>query len=974
MKTVTKTALANARQNRTRNMISGAAIILTTLLIFMVLTVGYASVKVRFAAVNAYYPPYHAMFRQVSEEDAGKLKSHNDMEEVGLRSDLGEGVDDDSTILFLWMDAQALELNKVELAEGAFPKAGNEIALPEGLLAEYGITAGIGDTVTLPLQLYEDGGLGYQKEDTFRISGFLKGEIDEENKAYSVLVSRDCLEQSVPAKDREYRVMFRLQDVGENVATTDAIEERVREIGADFGVSEDNVVINTDYLMANYTDPAALFAVVCIILVVMAAGVLTIYSIHYVSMIPKVQEYGKLKAMGATRRQIRQIVFREGLLVTALSLPLGLLLGSLLAGPVIRWIYRISGEGVQTNAAAMEMNRICMELLEQRQVPVLYGWVYILTILTVLVTVYLSLVKPMRMAAKISPVEAMRYQGEIREKKKERKGFAEMSLVKLTRSNLSRNKKRSILTIVTLGAVGILFMAVATVLSCADPEEIAKQEFEGDYEIAVDSWEGDKMNPDRAWVNLMQNNPLNGELLEQIRAVDGVEEVKVKTYLTGTLADLDPEREIASASIQGLDESYREIVENCQIEGAVTWEELEEGEKILVSDHMLRWFPELKLGDAVRMELETPEGTVERTFEIAAVGEYPSAVSGSNFLLPDSVLAKITGADLSDICVIRLEEGIGQTGRQEAYTKLENLAKASPYLTTDSFEKHVETWETAVTVMTVLGYAFLLILGAVGVMNLINTMVNSIYTRRRELGIIQAIGMSEKQLVRMLQLEGLFYTAGTLLVALGMGSLAGYGIFLYAKAENMMNITVYHYPGIQAAVLAVAVAALQMILTCGGGGAADDPDLRRVPELPQDEPDRPDPVRGVKNGSPIVLYAGKDSWSPGPYLWYDKIYQTAGGKNHGTYCQQISGTKGSALQIYESPFKRPGGKLSPCDCEPGERLGPGKTRLHRDPGGKGRVRNRGFKGRGDPGGGCPPVPRAHRLRQRFAFRDCPAAA
>ena len=161
MKTVTKTALANARQNRTRNMISGAAIILTTLLIFMVLTVGYASVKVRFAAVNAYYPPYHAMFRQVSEEDAGKLKSHNDMEEVGLRSDLGEGVDDDSTILFLWMDAQALELNKIELAEGAFPKAGNEVALPEGLLAEYGITAGIGDTVTLPLQLYEDGGLGY---------------------------------------------------------------------------------------------------------------------------------------------------------------------------------------------------------------------------------------------------------------------------------------------------------------------------------------------------------------------------------------------------------------------------------------------------------------------------------------------------------------------------------------------------------------------------------------------------------------------------------------------------------------------------------------------------------------------------------------------------------------------------------------------------------------------------------------------
>ena len=121
MKTVTRTALANVRQNRHRNVISGVAIILTTLLIFMVLTVGYASMKVRFAGVNAYYPPYHAMFRQVSEENAQKLKSHNDMEEVGLRSDLGEGVDDDSLILFLWMDDQALELNKIPLTKGEFP-------------------------------------------------------------------------------------------------------------------------------------------------------------------------------------------------------------------------------------------------------------------------------------------------------------------------------------------------------------------------------------------------------------------------------------------------------------------------------------------------------------------------------------------------------------------------------------------------------------------------------------------------------------------------------------------------------------------------------------------------------------------------------------------------------------------------------------------------------------------------------------
>ena len=365
----------------------------------------------------------------------------------------------------------------------------------------------------------------------------------------------------------------------------------------------------------------------------------------------------------------------------------------------------------------------------------------------------------------------------------------------------------------TVGETVMVSTRQAQEFCTAEPKELARQEFEGDFQINVDSWEGDKMNPDRSWVNLMQENPLSEEFLERVRAVDGVEEVKVKTYLTGTLADLDPEREITRASIQGLDESYQKIMQDCQVQGQITYGELQEGDKILMSSDMLRWFPELKQGDAVRMELDTPAGTVEKTFEIAAVGDYSNAISWANFLLPASVLDELTDANLNDTCVIWLEKGLNKEERQEALTALENLAKGDPYLASDSYEKHLENWETATTIMMVLGYAFLIILGAVGVMNLINTMINSIYTRRRELGIIQAIGMSQKQLVRMMQLEGLFYTAGTLMVSLGIGSLAGYGVFLYAKAEHMMNITVYHFPVIPAVILAVAVAVIQMILT-----------------------------------------------------------------------------------------------------------------------------------------------------------------
>ena len=451
-----------------------------------------AAGSVELAAVNVYYPTYHAMFRGVTEENVQRLESQNEIETMGLREDFAYGVDDDADIGFYAMDEEGrFRLSKIELEEGHFPREGKEIALSRGLLAEYGLEAGIGDQVTLPFQLVEDGGLGWQQEDTFRITGFLETDTDPENKAYGVICSLDYMRASVPAEDRAYRVLLRLKDTqekGDGIETVDALEEKACEMGEDFGVDRDNVVVNTTYLLANYTDPGLYTGIGAIILVVVAAGALCIYSIYYVSMVPKIQEYGRLRAMGATRRQVRQVVFREGLAVAFAALPAGLLLGSILARPVLLTIYKMA-DNVETAYTEPGMHQLCVELLEKGQVPILRWWIYLLTILAVLATVWLSLVKPMRLAARVSPVEAMRYQGGS-SRKKDRRGYESLNISRLTRTNLGRNKRRTVLTVLTLGSIGILFMAVATVLSCASPKEIARQEFEGDYQIYVDSWEG----------------------------------------------------------------------------------------------------------------------------------------------------------------------------------------------------------------------------------------------------------------------------------------------------------------------------------------------------------------------------------------------------------------------------------------------------------------------------------------------------
>ena len=144
-----------------------------------------------------------------------------------------------------------------------------------------------------------------------------------------------------------------------------------------------------------------------------------------------------------------------------------------------------------------------------------------------------------------------------------------------------------------------------------------------------------------------------------------------------------------------------------------------------------------------------------------------------------------------------------------------HFADNSEYLVTGSYEEQLQEWEKNMRLMSVLCYAFLVILGGIGIMNLVNTMMNSIYTRRRELGMIQAIGCLKNRLIRMLQLEGIIYTLGTLAVSVGIGSLVGYGAFLYAKTRHMFQISEYHFPVVPAVLLICVVAFLQVLLTYG---------------------------------------------------------------------------------------------------------------------------------------------------------------
>lgn len=801
MKMVTRTALANMKYHKSKNILTGIAILLTTILLFMVPSVGMSMLDIQFAAVNKLYPSYHALYRNVDEETKGELAAHRDVGTYGLRSDVGEVVSDSADTILYYMDENGLDMNKMELETGTLPEKEQEIVVQEGMLKDMGIQAGIGDEITLPWQRYLGDTKDYTTESTFRICGFLPDtESGQNNHTYAALVSESFLRREIPKEQIRYRFLFRT--AGDERANVDEIEQKIQGIASDIGISEQDIRINDDYLMANYIDPSFLPIIMLIMLIVVLAGIITIYSIYYVSMAQRVQEFGRLKAIGATRRQIRQIVLREGLCVAVAAIPLGLVISTILIRPVLMYFVAAADDG----SAILGTYR---QIVQNHEISMYKWWLYLIAAAATLVTVYLSLLAPMRKAAKISEVEAMRYQGgQVRTKT--RQGYTDLTVGRLARTSLTGNKKKSLITIVSMGATGIFVMVVATALSCVNPRESATSDIYGQYEIYLNDESGNKEHPEWEWRNAIQNNPLSAELKEQIEELEGVEKVETFTQVQGEIDLGQDDEEPAKECVLGLPESCFEELKKGIVEGDASWEELLEGDKVIVKKEMLHWYPDIQVGDEIEFRVTDGGKSETRKLQVIAIGEYRFGMGEYNYMF----MAKEAADQLSDWNCTGSFQVIADADYDAALeSQINSLIDGTELLEMKTWKEQLDMWTQAMRLTRGACYAFLSILSVICIMNLINTMINSIHVRKKELGMMQAIGMTNGQMLKMLQMEGIFYTMGTLLIAVVAGSALGYPVFLWMKSSGTFSVSTYHYPVTAAIIVTVTLVAIQLILT-----------------------------------------------------------------------------------------------------------------------------------------------------------------
>ena len=774
MKTLTNLVKGNLKSSKAKSVLICITIMLTTTLLTSVGIICNNWLKTNKAATIEYSGSFEGIYKRVNKDKLDIIKNNASIDQYGIYKAIGTSQYEDSNLGLIYADNTIKNMANIKFEDGIMPEKENEIAIESGYLNLLNNGAKIGDKIKLS---YESLSTGEIKEKEFILSGILQtSDISKAQKSYSAIISKSYFVSEEVDENTKYNVYINI--VKPKKLTADEVKETILSIAKNMGIEEYDVRINTDYINASNPDPQVIAGGIVVALIIILSSMLVIYSIFYVSVINKVHEYGKLRAVGATKRQIRKIILREGFILSCISIPLGIAIGYLIGQVVI--------------LKALKMDRYGVGGMN---IFIAIG-VAVITVISVL----LSLLKPMKMACNISPVEAMRYDGND-SKQKKRKGYEEINLKKITFANLSRNKKRTVITLLSLSLSGILFIVASTIMNCMNPENMAKDHSLGDITVYLDNYDWNEDGSNNLY-DIQANNPLGKEMCERLENIPGVNKINMEKSAWASIDIGAGEKNLED--IQGFDKEFYDELSEHLVEGEINKEALESGEGLVYTHPSYAKEIGIKVGSTQVITIYDGKDSYKKEFTVLALVD----IGGASIRIPESVMDSLIKTDTT----IRVGLEIKKDMLKSVEEEIKNITDNDEYLSYGTLEDSIETYKKSMAITSVLIYSLVIIIGVIGLMNLINTMITSIITRKRELGILQAIGLSDKQLVKMLQIEGLFYTVGTLLITLTLGNILGY-IAVIIFRNTGASYAIYDYPLTQTIIMIVAITLVQILIT-----------------------------------------------------------------------------------------------------------------------------------------------------------------
>lgn len=790
-KVIQRIADKTRKAGKTRNLIAVLAIALTALLFTSFFTIGGSLVeKQQKETMRQVGGSAHAGYKYLTQEEYDTVKKDKKIKEISYRIAVGDAVNDSlkklHTEISYYEDLDA-KMSFCYPETGHMPERKNEIVTSDLVLKAMGLPCELGTEVPVKLNIG-----GEIREDTFILSGYFAG--DTISMAQVMAVSKEYANEAAPtpttsamgmmisAEDYPGRIMADF-----NFATSFHLEKQMAELTKRCGFPEDaDMGINWAY-MGGDIDLETTVLVAVILLVIIISGYLIIYNIFYINVFHDIQHYGLLKTIGTTGKQLRKIVRRQAYMLSLYGIPLGLLCGAAVGKLLLPAIMS------QLSFSSTADTEISLNI-----------WIFAGAALFSFITVYISCIKPCRIASKVSPVEAVRYtEGQEdagKKTKKKGKKTKKVTPRKMALQNIKRNKKKVVIVVASLSLALVLLNCVYSLISGFDMDKFVSNMAVSDFSVSDATLDNVSVR--------MGDRVLDGvteDFLQELREQEGVEEIGniyVK-LLDPVFTDEDfaliKERIFDNPAAQeGLSyagDEYMEYMktEKCidgkvygmgklameklsDAEGDPDWEKFSTGKYVITTrfgnveeGHGINYF---QPGETVTIRNEEGES---REYEVLAVADVPYpcgyqvfGLMECNYILPEGEFLDFMGNQQPMRILINVDAGHEEKMEKWMEDYCENI---NPDLLYTSKAKIVEQFDSAKNTYAMVGGLLVLILAVIGILNFINTMVTSILSRKQEFAMMEAVGMTGTQLRQMLCFEGGYFALFTGIAVLLISSL-----------------------------------------------------------------------------------------------------------------------------------------------------------------------------------------------------------
>ena len=510
-KCITNLSKKSLRANKTRNRMAVAAIILTTVLFTALFTVGgtmlYSFEQETMRQVGG---DLHGTFKYVTKEQMDKLSQHPLIKSDGKRLVLGVPVEapfNKQHTEISYMDENCAKGYFCYPKQGRLPKEGTkEMACDTKVLELLGVEPELGAKLTITYDIGLFGDVNRKVTDTFTLCGWW--EFDDVSQASMAVVPLSYVEEKLadykPVSEDDSTGTW---DYNVNFKNPKHIEQDMLTVLEDCGYQSENtdadnyiaIGVNWAYLSAQVgqtMDPVTVVIAVLLVIVFMLSGYLIIYNIFQIAVVNDIRFYGMLKTIGTTHKQIRRIIYRQAFYLSLIGIPIGLVLG-FLCGNVLAPVIMSTMNYKKTFVTANPL-------------------IFVGAALFSLFTVFISCIKPSKMAGRVSPIEALRYtegDGMRKGKKKRNQTF---SIYRMALSNLNRNRKKTVMVVLSLSLTVVLLHVVVTFVKGFDIDAYLEKEVVADYQVGSAGYFQYK------W-GYQDETPVSAEVIEAIRSQGGIE-------------------------------------------------------------------------------------------------------------------------------------------------------------------------------------------------------------------------------------------------------------------------------------------------------------------------------------------------------------------------------------------------------------------------------------------------------------------